>query len=186
MSRPWLLVVSGPPCSGKSVLARRLAQDTGWPICAKDAFKEILFETLGSGDADWSRRLSLAAFELQLAAAGIVVQAGASVLVEGNFRAAEHAGRLLDLPARLVQVACVADHALLEARHRARAAGGARHPGHLDAATRWSAATVARHAPLPVEPTFTYDSSPGREREYPDLLARLAALGVPAGRPRGS
>ena len=186
MDRPWLLFVSGAPCSGKSVLAGRLARDIGWPLYSKDAFKELLFETLGSGDADWSRRLSQAAFALQFAAAEGAVAAGTSVLLEGNFRAGEHSSRLLAVRARLVQVACTAAPGLLESRHRARATAGARHAGHLDAAREWNPADAARHAPLPVKPTLVYDSSPGRDREYPELLARLAALGLPFGPQRGA
>jgi predicted kinase len=53
-----LLVVTGAPATGKSTIATRLATTLGWPLLAKDDLKEALFDVLGTGDRQWSRRLS--------------------------------------------------------------------------------------------------------------------------------
>jgi predicted kinase len=173
---PTVLVISGPPCSGKTRLASRLARRLGWPVLAKDAFKEALFDAWGIGDADWSRRLSEAAFARQYAAAANVLAAGGSLILDGNFRSA-HRRALEALAARhaagLVQVACRATPATLAARRAARAAGGWRHRGHADARGGPGPGEAALYGPLPIARTVAHDSgAPG------DTRALLAALGL--------
>ena len=183
MQEPWVVVISGPPCSGKSRLAGRLAGRTGWPCLAKDPFKEVLFDSLGTGDATWSARLSQAAFELLFVAADAVLATGQDLLLEGNFRAPEHGerlGRLVAGRARLVEVACQADPGLLVSRHAARAADGSRHPGHLDALRPWDPSALVRYAPLGIKPGFVFDS--GSDLGDEPLFDALAAAGVPVPR----
>jgi len=132
-----LILVTGPPASGKSTLAARLAARYGWLPLAKDTIKESLFAVLGTGDAAWSRALSDASFALQFALAGPLLERGASVMLEGNFRPGEHEapiGRLLARhAAACAQILVTADAMLRAARLAERARAGARHPGHRDA-----------------------------------------------------
>ena len=43
-----LLVVTGPPCAGKTTLAAQLGLELSLPVVHRDVLKEILFDTLGS------------------------------------------------------------------------------------------------------------------------------------------
>ena len=176
MGRIVLLVVSGPPASGKTTLSRLLAARLDWPLLEKDSFKEALFDALGAGDADWSRRLSEAAFARQYATAHGILGAGRSLLVEGNFRAM-HQRALAALAARagadLAQVACSASPVALEARLAARTDAGTRHPGHLDRPGGPTPAAPGLYGPLPIARTVAFDS----EFEA-DPAALLAALGL--------
>ncbi|MBI2885924.1 MAG: ATP-binding protein [Chloroflexi bacterium] len=134
MSHPVLILVTGPPCSGKTVLASRLATELGLPLAGKDAIKESLFDTLGWNDRDWSRRLGHASVELLLLFAEGLLRAGQPVVVDCNFRKDIEGPRLHKLShqysAHLVEVHCHAEESVLVERFRARARSGERHPGH--------------------------------------------------------
>jgi GTPase SAR1 family protein len=56
--RKCFVVMSGLPGSGKTTLAGRLAPHLSLPVIDKDEILERLFESQGSGDASWRRRLS--------------------------------------------------------------------------------------------------------------------------------
>jgi predicted kinase len=103
------------------------------PILSKDDIKEALFEVLGFGDREHSRRLSDACFAAQLRLAERQLEAGLSCLLEGNWRP-EHAGGLFEVQARTgaraAQVWCRASGAETLRRFAART----RHPGHRDSA----------------------------------------------------
>jgi predicted kinase len=122
------VVVTGPPASGKSTLARALAVELGLPLIAKDTVKSGLVEELGAADVEESRRLGAAAVRALLAVArendGGVLD---SVWVDRTRALTE----LADLPAPVVEVFCSCNRALLEERYAARAAS--RGPGHFDA-----------------------------------------------------
>jgi predicted kinase len=126
---PLVVVVTGPPAAGKTTIARELAARLRLPLIAKDTIKEALFDRLGTGDLDWSRRLGEATFLALLALAADSVAAGAGLVLEGNFvRGSELESGLAGLPACFVQVHCSAPVELLIERYGSRT----RHPGHID------------------------------------------------------
>jgi predicted kinase len=129
---PLLVVVTGPPASGKTTIARALAAELTLLLFAKDDFKEALFDELGTGYRAWSRRLGRAVFALLMAVAERDLAAGRSLMLEANFVRGESEPRFAPLPPhRLVQVHCSAPADVLLGRFRARD----RHAGHLDAST---------------------------------------------------
>jgi predicted kinase len=126
---PLLVVVHGPPAAGKTTVAREIAQRLRLPLLTKDTVKEALFDGLGTGDLEWSRRLGGATYEILAALVDESVAAGASLVLEGNFvRGSELERRLAALPARFVQIHCTAPLPLLLERYESRE----RHPGHVD------------------------------------------------------
>lgn len=136
MGKPTLILINGLPCTGKSTLAAQLARRLALPLFSKDQFKEILFDTLGTGDRAWSRRLGAASTEALFSVAGSALDAGVSALAESNFDPELGAAHVRALQQRhgcaLAQVLCVAEGQALWERYRRRAAGSQRHPGHLD------------------------------------------------------
>lgn len=134
-AEPWVLLVTGPPGSGKTTLARSLALRLGVPAICKDDLKESLFEALGWGDREHSRALSDAAYRIMFHLVRAQVAAGRSLILEANFR--PEAATLLEgirreRGFRPVQVRCVAERAILVERLTARALQRSRHPGHAD------------------------------------------------------
>jgi predicted kinase len=134
MSEEWLILVTGEPASGKSTLARSIAQRLRCALLAKDAVKEPLMDVLGAPDRGASRRLSDASFAVLFALAAELRAAAQCVVLEGNFRPGEHEERLRALAAgaRFVQVLCCAPAPLRRERLAARAADPRRHAGHAD------------------------------------------------------
>jgi predicted kinase len=131
---PLVVVVTGPPASGKSTIARELAQALPAPLLAKDPIKEALFDGLGTGDAEWSKKLGIATYAILFQMLEEEVRAGRSCVLEANFDHNEASAQLAAIqlrhPFRALQIVCTASRAALLERFRARS--GSRHPGHID------------------------------------------------------
>lgn len=145
---PLLVVVTGPPGSGKTTIAKAISREFQLPLIAKDDLKEALYDTLGTGDRDWSRRLGRAVFKLMLVLARRELEVGRSLILEANFVRGESERELAALPAhRLLQLRCFAPDEILLERYRTRD----RHPGHLDEKRVEEVASAirnGRHDPL--------------------------------------
>ena len=120
-----LVLVTGPPASGKTTLAGPLAAALGLPLIGKDLVKEALFDALGTGDRAWSRRLGRASYEVLYAVAGALPAA----VLDANL-GPEAIPRLHALDAHLIEVFCRCPAAEVERRFASRAP--TRHPGHVD------------------------------------------------------
>lgn len=185
-----LLIVTGPPASGKTALARRLADDLHLPLFSRDAFKEKLFDTLGWGDRERSKELGAASYEILWLALANNLAAGIATVVESNFRgdrSLAHFQRLAAThPFIAYQVNCVADGQILLQRHHERSHSGERHPGHVDdrnEAELREELLRGRLDPLPLDgELFELDTTDFAAIDYDGLLTRLrgALAGAPA------
>ena len=133
MSEPLVIIVSGPPASGKSTLAQEIARELKLPMLYKDGIKETLFDTLGWHDREWSKKLGMVTYHLLYYFLEAQLAAGQSLIVESNFGPAATAEfrRLKEkYPFQPFQVLCRAEGSVLVERYAART--GHRHPGHVD------------------------------------------------------
>lgn len=136
MKQSLLIIVSGPPCSGKTTLAKSIAQKFNLPLITKDSLKEILFDTVGWKDREWSKKIGSASFSIMHYILDSLMATGQSIIIEGNFKTefeSQHLSpRLNKYNYRSVQIMCQCDGQILFERFKQRSESGNRHPGHCD------------------------------------------------------
>ena len=125
--KPYAIVVSGLPGSGKTSLAEALAAELGLPWVSKDRVKEVLADSLGLS-VERSHDLGRAAVQVLLSFA----RAAPQVIVESFFWPGLSEPELLALDRPLVQIHCRCDPTLARARFNDRANMGNRHHVHHD------------------------------------------------------
>ena len=136
LDRPFVVIITGPPGTGKSTLGKRLATELGLPFISKGGIKESLFDILGWQDREWSKKLGHASVELLFHFLESQLEAGKSLIVETAFIPRFHTTRFLELRDRYgfepIQILCRADVEVSFERFRKRTESGERHPGHVD------------------------------------------------------
>ena len=130
-----LLVITGPPCAGKTTLAAQLGRELSLPVIHRDVLKEILFDTLGVKDRAWSREVGGASYDLLFSFLESLLKVGYPCIVETSFerRASTRLKNLCDTyNFTPVEILCTSDLETFRKRYKARLESGERHAGHVD------------------------------------------------------
>jgi predicted kinase len=188
MNKSLIIIFTGPPASGKTVLSRRLARDLNLPLFSKDDLKETLFDALPNPTPDWSAQLGAACFEALFRQLETQLQAGVPAMItETAFWAEQSAAHFLDFKARyrveLLQFYCTAATDVLYQREQSRLAQGQRHPCHTHTNTlsveEFEALIESpRYARLPLEgKVIDVDTNDLAHVDYMHLM-RAAAFAI--------
>ncbi|MFP5230499.1 MAG: AAA family ATPase [Acidobacteriota bacterium] len=129
-----IVLISGPPASGKTTLARPIAERLGFALLTKDDIKESLYLAMNGtpGDVEFSRRIGGAAMEVLWSLAPHCPH----VVLEANFRTQspyerEKLATLLAIPnTRMLEVCCRLPREEASRRFAARARNQRHHPAH--------------------------------------------------------
>lgn len=134
MRENLIIIVTGAPAAGKTILSKKLAERFNLPVINKDEIKEMLFDNLGIKDKEWALKLGAASFELTYFFVEKMLQTGKPFIVEGNFGNEYATKSFLDIKSRCnyktLQLFCHAEDKVLYERYISRDNSGERHPGH--------------------------------------------------------
>lgn len=135
MGAPTLVLVTGPPGSGKTTLAHALAAAIGCPALCRDEIKEGMVASSPGFVPAPSDPLTMRTYAVFFEAIGLLLRSEVTLVAEAAFQHAlwERGLEPLTGLARTRVIRCSAPEDLARARQRARLAGGAR-GAHADAA----------------------------------------------------
>lgn len=129
-----LILTAGLPASGKSRFAAYAGQELRLPVLVKDDFKEPLFDTVGFRNHEEKRRLDAAATQVMYRCARMILDTGASVILDNNFeeRSRSELEALLEYyGCKAVTVLFAGDIPTIFARYQLRDRDPKRHRGHV-------------------------------------------------------
>lgn len=86
IQRPILAVVSGPPATGKTTLARELSRHLGCPAILRDEIKQGMVMNHPGHDPDGDDPLNIPALEAFFATITVLLRAGTTVVAEAAFQ----------------------------------------------------------------------------------------------------
>jgi len=181
---PHLILINGLPCTGKTSLGLKIAAQFALPFIYKDGVKELLFDTFGWRDREWSKKLSQASYDLLFYFAEAELSVGRSLVMEANFSSDLHTNRFLELkercPYKPIQVLCLTQGNILLERFTRRAERSDRHPGHLDARNLDEFKPIFlnnQHLPLEIGGALIpVDTTDFDQIDYPGLYQKLSTI----------
>lgn len=183
MNSTTVVLVTGHPATGKTTLARYLAEELALPLIWKDQIKETLFDILGTTSIERSRELGVAAWALLYDQVENLLRANVSHVVESNFDPAYANGHWQELRRgydfRLIQVRCETDPEILLKRYRQRILDGERHFGHWDASDdREFLDSIRQHMGWVAikSERLSFDTTDVRQEAYLAIALKVGAL----------
>jgi predicted kinase len=136
MNESHLIILNGRSASGKTTLGKQIAKEHQIIFISKDEIKELLFDSLGYSDTQWSKKIGAASFDILFLNLEKHITAKNTCVIDGAFNSELSKNRLLDLQKKYqfkaLQINCEASKETRRERFERRVVSGERHPGHQD------------------------------------------------------
>ncbi len=175
-----LILISGPSGSGKSYLAKYISEQLHIPYFSKDIFKELLFDTVGWSDKEWSSKLGAAAIQTLYLAIDQELKNGRSVIAEANFKPEfnkEPIEKFVELyDTKVLELHCYADVKVLKDRAHKRVESEERHPGHMDKELFEKYFDPTLHSPVNVGEVIKIDTNDFGTVDYSEIVKKVSSF----------
>ena len=138
----YCILVTGIPASGKSTMARFLAEAFGLPVISKDRIKECMYDTIGFRSREEKVKLGIASMQIMYDLAEELMKSGRPFILENNFENVSKEGLLTILEKyeyKAITVTLTGDYKIIYQRFLERNRDPGRHPGDGFFYGKWSA-----------------------------------------------
>jgi len=126
--------MAGMPASGKSTMAKAIAEKWKLPVISKDSIKEFLFDNIGFQSREEKVSLGIASMEIMYYVAGQLMKAGQPFILENNFEYSSARGikTLLEkYQYSALTITLTGDYKEIYRRFQERDISPDRHKGHV-------------------------------------------------------
>lgn len=130
----YCILVTGIPASGKSTMARFLAERLSLPMFSKDHIKEILFDEVGFQSREEKVKLGIASMKIMYDTAEQMMKCGQPFVLENNFETISKDGLFALLERysyQAITVRMTGDYEKIYERFIERNQSEERHRGHV-------------------------------------------------------
>ena len=130
----YCILVTGIPASGKSTMARFLAEAFGLPVISKDRIKECMYDTIGFRSREEKVKLGTASMQIMYDLAEELMRSARPFILENNFENVSKEGLLTILEKyeyKAITVTLTGDYKIIYQRFLERNRDPGRHPGHV-------------------------------------------------------
>lgn len=130
----YCILIAGMPASGKSTMAKAIAEKWKLPVISKDSIKELLFDNIGFRSRAEKVSLGIASMEIMYYVAAQLMKAGQPFIMENNFENSSERGiktllKKYQYPA--LTITLTGDSKEIYRRFRERDISPDRHRGHV-------------------------------------------------------
>jgi len=178
--QPVLVIINGLPATGKTTIGKALAEKFNIPFLTKDKVKEFLFDNLGIGDREWSRKLGAISSVFLYNVADQLLSSGKSLIVESDFHkdlAEPEWKKVIEKHhPGVLEIYCFTEKEIRRARFEERNKSGNRHKGHVDTVNYLSESDsepLDTYAPLMVGDFYQVDTTNANEQTTKDVVEEV-------------